>query len=103
MRCATRGHAHHQHNPRHQPQRGEPQPSTKPMNTSVAGFNTGLAIQNASAAPTDTCWRRSAAATGAAQQLHIIPGRANSLPRRASPARRGQTGAAASRGDQHLQ
>jgi hypothetical protein len=55
------------------------------MNTSVAGFSTGLAIQKASAAPTDTCWRRMPAATGAAQQLHIIPGKANSPPRKVEP------------------
>ncbi|MNZ83219.1 hypothetical protein D3C78_1019410 [compost metagenome] len=52
------------------------------MNTRVAGFSTGLPIQNASAAPTETFCRRMPAATGAAQQLHIMPGNANSPPRR---------------------
>ncbi len=50
------------------------------MNTSVAGFNTGLASQKASAAPLDTDWRRMPAATGAAQQVHIMPGSAISAP-----------------------
>ena len=56
------------------------QPSTNPINTSVAGFNTGLASQKASAAPLDTDWRRMPAATGAAQQVHIMPGSAISAP-----------------------
>ena len=50
------------------------QPRTKPINTSVAGLSSGLPIQNASAPPIDTCCLRIPAATGAAQQVHIMPG-----------------------------
>ena len=50
------------------------QPSTKPINTNVAGLSSGLPIQNASAPPIDTCCLRIPAATGAAQQVHIMPG-----------------------------
>ena len=56
------------------------QPRTKPIKTSVAGLSSGLPIQNASAPPIDTRWRRIPAATGAAQQEHIMPGREKIVP-----------------------
>ncbi|KAF0857248.1 hypothetical protein Y788_02355 [Pantoea dispersa 625] len=63
------------------------QPSTKPINTSVAGLSSGFASQNAIAAPLETCaWRRPTV-TGAAQQLHIMPGRPKPVPTSVAPRR----------------
>ncbi len=63
------------------------------MKTSVAGFSTELPSQNATALP-GAAWRlRSPATTGAAQHVHIMPGRdirppATTLPRPVPPSAR---------------
>ena len=63
------------------------------MNTSVAGFSTGLATQYVTLALADARALYSPTATGAAQQVHIMPGSAASvatrwLPRRERPRNR---------------
>ncbi|MNN01054.1 hypothetical protein D3C81_1136610 [compost metagenome] len=54
--------------------------STKVIKISVAGLSTGLPIQKARLAPTDTFCLRKPHASGAAQQVHIIPGREAAPP-----------------------
>ena len=56
--------------------------STKPMNTIVAGLRTGLAKKKVTAERTDAERARRPSVTGAAQQVHIIPGRAAAPLRR---------------------
>src|SRR5690625_258834 len=48
--------------------------NTRARNTSTAGFRSGFPTQYANAAPLDTPDRRKPAATGAAQQVHIMLG-----------------------------
>lgn len=55
------------------------------MNTSVAGFNTVLPSQNAIAGPGAAWCRRMPTTTGAAQQVHIIPGIASKPPATTPP------------------
>jgi len=50
------------------------------MKTKAAGFSTVLPNQNAVAAAADAPRWRSPMTTGAAQQVHIIPGIANNPP-----------------------
>ncbi len=52
------------------------QPRTNPMKTKVAGFSTVLPSQKAMAAPGVARSRRRPITTGAAQQVHIMPGSA---------------------------
>ncbi|MNP61861.1 hypothetical protein D3C76_1570860 [compost metagenome] len=58
------------------------QDNTKVMKISVAGFSTGLPSQKARLAPTDTLRLRRPAAIGAAQHVHIIPGKETMPPRK---------------------
>ena len=53
------------------------------MKIRVAGFSTVFPSQKAMAAPGAACARRSPTTTGAAQQVHIMPGSATSPPARA--------------------